>query len=98
MIASMSTIRGDDPDLDTAARLAGETMVPWLREFAGYRGLLVLTDKERGTARFITFWESEEAAERSRPGRLRMRDQMAAGAGVEVESTEAYAVALLDGL
>ena len=40
----------------------------------------------------------EEAAERSRPGRLRMRDQMAAGAGVEVESTEAYAVALLDGL
>ena len=36
-----------------------------LRQFDGYRGLLVLADPEMGNARIVTFWDSLEAIERS---------------------------------
>ncbi len=96
MFASMSTIRGDQPDLEATARVVGDTMLNWLREFDGYAGLLILTDEEGGLARVITFWESEEAAERSKLARLKMRDQMTSTVQMEVASTEPYAVAFDD--
>ena len=48
-------------------------------------------------ARMITFWESQEAADKSRPGRLKMRDQLSGTIGVQVEGTEPYAVSFVDG-
>jgi hypothetical protein len=96
MFASMSTIRGDDPDLEATARIVGDTMLTWLGEFDGYSGLMILTNEESGLAQVITFWESEEAAERSKLARLKMRDQMTATVQMEVVSTEPYAVAVDD--
>jgi hypothetical protein len=40
----------------------------------------------------ITFWESPEAADRSRVGRLTMRDRLSETIGVDVEGTEPYHV------
>lgn len=96
MFASMSTIRGDHPDLEATAKVVGDTMLNWLREFEGYAGLLILTDEQNGLARVITFWESEEAAERSKLARLKMRDQMTSTVQMEVAATEPYAVAFDD--
>ena len=96
MFASMSTIRGDDPDLEATARIVGDTMLTWLGEFDGYSGLMILTNEESGVAQVITFWESEEAAERSKLARLKMRDQMTSTVQMEVSSTEPYAVAFDD--
>ncbi len=96
MFASMSTISGDHSDLEATARVVGETMLGWLREFEGYTGLMILTNEESGRAQVITFWESEEAAERSKLARLKMRDQMTSTVQMEVTSTEPYAVAFDD--
>ena len=71
-------------------------MLTWLREFDGYTGLMILTNQESGLAQVITFWESEEAAERSKLARLKMRDQMTATVQMEVTATEPYAVAFDD--
>ena len=96
MFASMSTIRGDHPELEATAKIVGDTMLTWLREFDGYAGLMILTNQGSGLAQVITFWESEEAAERSKLARLKMRDQMTATVQMEVTSTEPYAVAFDD--
>jgi hypothetical protein len=74
------------------ARMAGESMVGWLRELEGYQGLLMLTNDETGTTQVITLWESEEAAERHRVARLRLRDLVTATVGVDVKETVSYAV------
>jgi hypothetical protein len=97
MRVSMTTVKGPD-GLGEPARLAAETLRSWLGEFEGYRGTLVLIDEPGGIARFLTFWEDEEAEERSRVGRARMREQMAATAGVELEGNEVYSIAFVDGL
>jgi hypothetical protein len=92
----MSTIRGSIPALAETGRIVADTVLGWLREFDGFQGLVILTDEEGARARVITFWESEEAAERSREGRLKMRDRLVETVGLEVEGMEPYDVAALE--
>lgn len=96
MHASLTTVRGAGADVAGTARLAAESMVAWLREFEGYRGLLVFADAETGTARIMTLWESSEALERSARGRGQVRESMVAAAGAEIESVERYELVLDD--
>ena len=84
MVAAMSTLSGPVEALADISRMASENVGPWLREYEGYRGTLVLTDQNAETARLITLWESAEDEERARASRGAMRDQLAATAGMEV--------------
>ena len=93
----MTTVVGDIPDFGFGVASAGDALLPWVRDFDGYRGMIVLLDEENGTARFITFWEDEEALKRSAKGRKEVREQLAKTAGVEIESAVAYKVPLVDG-
>jgi len=93
----MTSIRSDRGDLDEDAQAAVEALLPWIRQFDGYRGMMVLTDGANGRAHFVTFWEDEEALKRSAQGRQQVREQMAKTAGAEIESSQAYVVRLLDG-
>jgi hypothetical protein len=95
--ANMTSIRSDRPDLDQDARAAVEALLPWLRQFDGYEGLIVLTDGDNGRAHFVTFWEDEDSLKRSAQGRQQVREQMAKTAGAEIESSQAYVVRMVDG-
>jgi hypothetical protein len=88
----MSTLSGPVAALADISRLAGENVGPWLREYEGYRGTLVLTDEASRTARLITLWESREDEERARASRGAMRDQLATTAGMEVVAFEVFDV------
>jgi heme-degrading monooxygenase HmoA len=90
MHASLTTVRGAGPDVSATARMAAESMLGWLREFDGYRGLLVLADSETGNARIVSFWDSLDALERSDRGRREVRESMVAAAGAELESVDRY--------
>jgi hypothetical protein len=80
----MSTLRGPVSALADISRMADDNVGPWLREYEGYRGTLVLTDQGAETARLITLWDTAEAEEHARASRGAMRDQLAATAGMEV--------------
>lgn len=90
MHASLTTVRGAGPEVSTTARMAAESMLTWLREFDGYRGLLVLGDPEAGNARIVSFWDSLDALDRSDKGRREVRESMVAAAGAELESVDRY--------
>jgi heme-degrading monooxygenase HmoA len=96
MIAAMATLTGSAAGMAEIARLAKETVDQWLREFEGYRGVIVLTDEESQRARVITLWETPEAEARARQSRGAMRDQVAAAAGMTVEAMELYDVPALE--
>jgi hypothetical protein len=97
MFANMTTIKGELVDLEEGARMAADALLPWVRQFDGYRGMIVLSDGENGTARFVTFWEDKDALDRSEYGRKQVREQMAKTAGVEIDDVRPYAVLLVDG-
>ena len=78
------------------ATMAGETMVEWLRDLEGFEGLLMLSNDETGITHVISFWESEEVAERSRVARLKLRDRITTTVSVEVQETEPYEVAFAE--
>src|SRR5262245_6520311 len=91
-----TTVRGDGSTVVETARMAGESMLTWLRDFDGYRGLEIIADPETGTARFMTKWDSREAVQRSEPGRSQVRDSMIAAAGAELDSVQVFEVLLDD--
>ena len=74
------------------ATIAGEEMLPWLRQIDGFDGLLMLSDEESATTLAITFWESREVAERHSAARREFRDSVTAAVNVKVEETSGYEV------
>ena len=86
----MSTVRGAVPQMADIGRMAGEAMEGWLRDYDGYRGLILLTSEDAAQAHVITLWDSREAERSSRTTRAALRDRLAATAGMEVVGMEAY--------
>jgi heme-degrading monooxygenase HmoA len=96
VIAAIATLSGRVPGMTEIARIAGETIEGWLRDFDGYRGVVVLTDEEGGQALMITLWDTAEAEARARQARGAMRDRVAATAGMTVEGMRLYEVPVAD--
>jgi heme-degrading monooxygenase HmoA len=97
MFANMTSVKTDRGSLEDEAQMAADALLPWVRQFDGYRGMIVLSNGENGTARFVTFWEDRDALERSERGRMQVREQMAKTAGAEIDDVQAYTVLLVDG-
>jgi hypothetical protein len=96
MVAAMATLSGATPEMDGIAEMAGESIEGWLKEYEGYRGLLVFSDNESGRSRVITLWDSHEHEQRARVSRAAMRDQLATTIGYTVEAFEVYDVPVFD--
>lgn len=96
MVAAMATISGPASGLADISRMASESIESWLRDYEGYRGLIVFTDEDAQRSRVITLWETSEAEARARRGRGAMRDQIAAAAGMEVVDFGVYEVAVFE--
>ena len=72
------------------ATIAGEEMLPWLREIDGFEGLLMLSSAETGMTLVLTFWESEEIAERHSEARRQFRESITSAVNVTVVETTGY--------
>jgi hypothetical protein len=77
------------------ATIAGEEMLPWLREIDGFDGLLMITDEEAATTLAIVFWADRAVAEQHRAARMEFRDSVTAAVNVSVEETSGYEVAFV---
>lgn len=88
----MATLSGPVPALADISRQANDNVGPWLREYEGYRGVLVFTDEAAQTARLITLWETAEDEERARASRGAMRDLLATTAGMKVVRFDVFDV------
>ena len=96
--ASMVTVSGAQEEFDNIAAMAGESLLPWIRQFEGYKGFMVFADAETGTAHFMTLWETREALEKSAHSRKQVREQLAKTASAEILSAGAYSVIVADGI
>jgi hypothetical protein len=76
--------------------MAGEAVENWLREYEGYRGLIVFTDEDAQRSRVVTLWATPEAEESARAARGAMRDQLAATVGMSVDDFAVWEVAVFE--
>jgi hypothetical protein len=94
VFVTVTTVRGAGPEVGATARMAADSMLEWLNQFEGYRGLLIFASPETGSARIMTLWEDLESMNRSERARAQVRESMIATAEAELESVERYEVVL----
>jgi hypothetical protein len=90
MFVSVTTVDSSDRPL-AEATVVGEEMEGWLRDVEGFEGILILF--REGTTLGMTFWESEEAADRARTLRLQFLERITSVADVEVQNIDTFDVA-----
>jgi hypothetical protein len=79
--------------VDDAAMVA-EEMLGWLRDIDGFEGFLMLS--REGTSIGLTFWESQEVADRHRVARQQFLERMTSVAGVRIEERTDFEVAFAE--
>jgi heme-degrading monooxygenase HmoA len=96
VFVSLTTTKGSPDEPLEIATMAGEEMLPWLRQIDGFQGLLMLSDESAGTTLVLSFWESREVAERHRVAREAFRDRITSAVNVEVLDVSGYEVTFAD--
>jgi heme-degrading monooxygenase HmoA len=92
MFVTVTTTR-NSPDLPLEfARIAGEEMLPWLSQIEGFEGLMMLYNETEGKTLVVSFWQSQEAADKHRVAREQFRDRVTSTVGVRVEDVTDYEV------
>jgi hypothetical protein len=94
MVAAMATFEGTPAGPADTARLVGMDLVPWLREYDGFRGVLVLIGEEKHGV--ITLWDTRHDEASTRPARLAMHESVSAAAGMSLVDYEVYDLPVLD--
>jgi heme-degrading monooxygenase HmoA len=98
VFARMTTFRGSPDRIEEGVRLYRDQVIPWLRDATGFRGWVVLMDRENEKAIGLTFWATEQAALDGESSGGVLRDEVAASVGAIMESLELYEVTAVESL
>jgi ABC-type phosphate transport system auxiliary subunit len=60
MYARVSTVEASPAKLDEATHFFGQQVLPQLQQMDGFKGFIVLGDRQRGKLFGVALWESEE--------------------------------------
>lgn len=96
MHVTVTTTRGPVDQPIEVATVAGEEMVPWLRQIEGFEGLLMLSNEAEGTTLVISFWESRAVADEHAAARAQFRARITAAVDVRVEDVTDYELTFAD--
>ncbi len=98
MFARVTRYRGSPEKIEEGLRIYREEVIPWLRDATGFRGWLVLINRERGATIGVTFWAAEEAMHDTEATGGVLRDEVAASIEATMESMEFYELAVAEAL
>ena len=96
MFARVTTFEGSSEQIEEGVRIFREQAIPWLRDATGFRGWIVLLDRERGRSLGLTFWATKEAALNSEASGGTLRDTIATSMGTPMQTLAVYEVAVAE--
>ncbi|HET9286505.1 MAG TPA: hypothetical protein VFO26_03000 [Gaiella sp.] len=96
MLVTVTRTRSSPDEPIEIATIAGEEMLPWLRQIDGFEGLLMLSSAEEATTLVLSFWRDREVAEQHRAARAQFRDRVTSAVGVRVEEVADYEITFAD--
>ena len=92
MYARHVTVRGSSDKIDEGIRSVREEVLPVLQDCDGFRGQLLLVDREKGEAVGISLWDTKEnmdaSEEKVHQSRQSTADQVGASDAPEVHLYE----------
>jgi heme-degrading monooxygenase HmoA len=98
VFARMTIFRGSPDRIEEGVRVYRDQVIPWLRDATGFRGWVVLIDRQNEKAIGLTFWATEQAALAGESSGGVLRDEVAASVGATMESLELYEVHAVESL
>ncbi|MGE5690594.1 MAG: antibiotic biosynthesis monooxygenase [Pseudomonadota bacterium] len=98
MYARLTTFDAPPENVQRAVDAYREHALPWLRDATGFRGWIVLLDRERGEAVGLTFWTDEETMRDSVASGGALRDEIAEAAETPMRSLRGYEVLAAEAL
>ena len=98
MFARVTTYTGAADDIERAAETYREQVLPWVRDATGFRGLVVLVDREREEGMAVTFWADEASLRDTVASGASLRDEIAEAAGTPITGERAFEVLVADEL
>jgi heme-degrading monooxygenase HmoA len=96
MFARMSTLEGPPDQVDEGLRYVREQVLPLMQQQDGFKGFIVLGDRQSGKVIGVSFWESEQAMQASEEVGDRTRSESAEAVGATVAGVERYEVGLFE--
>jgi heme-degrading monooxygenase HmoA len=88
MYARHVTVHGTPSRMDEAVRSVQERVLPVLKECAGFKGQLLLVDRDKGEAVGISLWDTEDnmraSEEKVAAARQQTADEVGAASAPEV--------------
>ena len=96
MHARVSILEGPPDKIDEGVRYVREEVQPAWETDPGFKGAIVLNDRQSGKTLGITFWEREEDMRAMEEDANRVRSKLAETTGQEIASVERYEVGLFE--
>jgi heme-degrading monooxygenase HmoA len=92
----VSILEGPPDKIDEGLRYLREEVQPAWETDPGFRGAIVLNDRQRGKTLSVTFWAREEDMHAMEEDANRVRSKLAERTGQEIASVERYEVGLFE--
>ncbi len=96
MYARLTTLEGPPDRIDDGTRYTQEQVLPRLQQMDGFKGFIVLGDRQSGKLRGIALWENEEALRATDEAASRMRGGVTEATGATVAEVEQYEVTVFE--
>ena len=92
MFARITKFEGSPERVEDLRYAVVERTLPAVRRLDGYRGTLVLADRQSGKVQVIVLWESEQAMDRSEDSAYWFRTYVSDTASERLTGVERYEV------
>jgi hypothetical protein len=96
MFSRVNTLQTAPDRIDDVARAVRNLVHPGIKVEPGYRGYIVLGNRETGKAIGVTLWESADAREASDAKAREIRPRLEQQTGGTMQSVERYEVLFSD--
>lgn len=96
MFARVHTLETTKEQHEVGLEIVRNEFLPWVRESAGFMGLIGLVDERRETAIVLTLWRDEAALEASADAGDRLSQLASAVSGSTRRSLESFEVTVFE--
>lgn len=96
MHARVGIVQMSPRTFEQGVKIMGTQALPSLRLMDGYKGALLLGDRDAGKALYVSFWETEEAMRKSEEDAAVLREDSAEALGTQPIPVERYEVVVSD--
>ena len=93
MYAQVTKVEASPVKLDTATHFFRQQVLPQLQHMDGFKGFVVLGDRQKGKLQVVVLWESEEVMRSTEEVMSRVRGGIPhplGGAAVDAENYEVF--------